>query len=107
MTLGPSGAITITGPLPPVSWTRIAPSGVGTMRAPLGGAPRSGIRATRSRDFEQAGRAHAAADAHRDDDVLRAAALAFDQRVAGEARARDAVRMADRDRTAVDVELVV
>ena len=35
-----------------------------------------------------AGRAHAAADAHRHDDVLRAAPLAFDQRMAGEALRR-------------------
>ncbi len=32
--------------------------------------------------LEQARRAHAAADAHGDDDMLRAAALAFDQRMA-------------------------
>src|SRR6185295_1849343 len=60
----------------------------------------------RSQDFEHAGSAHAAADAHRDDDLLGAAALAFDQRVTGEALAADAVRMADRDRAAIDVEPV-
>src|SRR3954453_11410315 len=50
--------------------------------------------------------AHAAADAHGDDRILRLAAAAFDQSVAGEARARHAVGMADRDRAAVDVELL-
>src|SRR5687768_11035163 len=42
---------------------------------------------TGSCDFEEAGGAHAAADAHGDHDVLRAAALALDQGMAGEARA--------------------
>ena len=39
-------------------------------------------------------------------DLLRAAALALDQRVAGQALAADAVGMADGDRAAVDVEPV-
>ena len=52
------------------------------------------------------GGAHAAADAHRDDDVLDAAALAFDERVADEPRARHAVGMADRDGAAVDIVFV-
>src|SRR3954470_11883213 len=51
-------------------------------------------------------RAHAAADAHGDDRILRLAAAAFDQSVAGEARARHAVGMAHRDRAAIDVDLV-
>ena len=38
-----------------------------------------------SRDFEQAGGAHAAGDAHRHDDKLGAAALAFDEGMADEA----------------------
>ena len=38
--------------------------------------------------------------------LLGAAPLAFDQRVAGQALAADAVRVADRDRAAVDVEPV-
>src|SRR5258708_38376029 len=44
-------------------------------------------------DFEQAGGAHATADAHGDDSILRLAAAAFDQRVAGQARAGHAVGM--------------
>src|SRR5260221_11491027 len=56
--------------------------------------------------FEQAGRPHPAADAHRHDDELRAAALAFDQGMACKPRARHAVRVADGDRAAVDVEAV-
>src|SRR5687767_606916 len=59
-----------------------------------------------SEHFEHAGRAHAATDAHRDAHALGAAALAFDQRMTGEALAAHAIRMADGDRAAVDVELV-
>src|SRR5262245_29141709 len=58
-------------------------------------------------DLEQAGSAHAAADAHGDDHVLGPAPAAFDQDVAGAARAGHAEGMADRDRAAVDVELLV
>src|SRR5262245_12872393 len=58
-------------------------------------------------DLEQAGSAHAAADAHGDDHVLGLAAAAFDQDMAGAARAGHAEGMADRDRAAVDVELLV
>src|SRR5438270_4224878 len=53
-------------------------------------------------DLEQARRAHAAADAHGDDDVFRAPAPPFDERMADEARAGHAVRMADGDGAAVD-----
>ena len=42
-----------------------------------------------SGDFEQTRRAHAAADAHRDDDVLRAATLTFDQCMADHACAAE------------------
>src|SRR4051794_24711134 len=56
--------------------------------------------------LEKPRRAHAAADAHGDDRVLRLAAAAFNQSVAGEARARHAVGMAHRDRAAVDIDLV-
>src|SRR5471032_2699727 len=59
-----------------------------------------------SHHLEQAGGALPAADAHRHDDVFDAAALAFDQRVAGQARARHAIRVADGDRAAVDVQAV-
>src|SRR5690349_9539202 len=55
-------------------------------------------------DFEQARRAHAAGNAHRDHRVLRAAALAFDQHVAREARAGHAEGVADGDRATVHVE---
>src|SRR6266851_7458031 len=54
--------------------------------------------------LEQSGRAHAAADAHGNDDVADAAALAFDEGVAGEARGAHPVGMAYRDGAAVDVE---
>src|SRR3954465_9264373 len=57
-------------------------------------------------DFEQAGAALAAADAHRDDAPLGLAPAAFLQDVAGETRAGHAERMADRDRAAVDVVLL-
>src|SRR6266536_5139911 len=68
------------------------------------------IRATGDADsinLEQSGCAHAAADAHGDDAVLGAAPLALDQDVAGHARPRHAVGMADGDGAAVDVEALV
>src|SRR6185436_21142714 len=49
----------------------------------------------------------AAADAHRDDDLLRAAALALDERVADQTLPGHAVGMADGNRAAVDVEPIV
>src|SRR5712691_1859758 len=58
------------------------------------------------RHLEQARGAHAAADAHGADDELRAAALAFDERVADHPGAAHAIGMADRDRAAVDIEPV-
>src|SRR5215217_8981201 len=75
------------------------------------GRGRPALRATAdprevSKHLEHACRAHAATDAHRDEDAPGAAALAFDQRMSGEALAADAVGVADRNRAAVDVELV-
>ena len=61
--------------------------------APPGGR---GLRSF-SVDFEQAGGAHPATDAHGDDTVFRAAPLALDQDVAGHPGARHAVGVADRD----------
>ena len=58
-------------------------------------------------DLEQPGGTHAAADAHGDHHQLRAAALAFDQRMAHEPRARHAIRMTQRDGAAIHVEPVV
>src|SRR5947207_334815 len=60
-----------------------------------------------SHHFEQCGGSHSAPNAHRDDDVLRAAAASLDQRMTGKARSRHAIRMADRDGAAVDVESLV
>src|SRR5215813_3001154 len=57
-------------------------------------------------DFKQARSAHAATDAHGHHAVFRLAPPALDQDVAGEPRAGHAVGMADRDRAAIDVELV-
>src|SRR5947208_1242616 len=57
--------------------------------------------------FEHPGGAHAAANAHRHHHVLRTAAFALDERMAGEARAAHAVGMAERDRPAVDIQLVI
>src|SRR6266702_501368 len=57
-------------------------------------------------DFKQAGCAHAAADTHGHDAVLRLAPPPLDQEVAGQPRPGHAVGMADRDRATVDVELV-
>src|SRR5581483_954353 len=55
-------------------------------------------------DFEKARSAHAAADAHGDDSVFCLAATSLDQRVADQPRSGHAVGMADRDRSAVDVQ---
>src|SRR5882724_10467217 len=57
-------------------------------------------------NLEQPRRPHAAADAHGDDRVPGAAPLAFDQDMPGHARAAHAERVADRDRAAIDIELV-
>src|SRR5437667_2427066 len=58
-------------------------------------------------DFEESCRAHAAADAHRHHDVSRPAAFTLDERVADQAAAGHAVRMADRNCAAIDVEPAV
>jgi hypothetical protein len=57
-----------------------------------------------SEDFEKARSALAATDAHRHDGVFRAATFAFDQRMAGHAGTRHAIRMPDRNRPAIDVK---
>src|SRR5688572_25553856 len=57
--------------------------------------------------LEKTGGAHAAANAHGHHDELSAPALAFDQRVPGEASAGHAVGMAEGDGAAVHVQAVV
>src|SRR5205085_4927748 len=57
--------------------------------------------------LEQPRGSHAAADAHRDDHVPGATALALDEGMAGHPGAGHAIRMADRDRAAIDVEQLV
>src|SRR5580704_17555409 len=59
----------------------------------------------RSIHLEQSRAAHAAADAHRDDDVLGLAVLAFHQHMAGQPRPRHPKRMADGDRATVHIVL--
>src|SRR5215212_408590 len=56
-------------------------------------------------DLQKTGRAHPTADAHGDDRVFGLAASALDQSVTGQARAGHAIGMADRNRSAIDVEL--
>src|SRR5580692_1125592 len=56
--------------------------------------------------FEQTGSTHAATDAHRDNREFRLAAAAFDQSVTGQPRARHPVGMTDRDRAAIDIDLL-
>src|SRR5665213_3185625 len=63
--------------------------------------------ASASPHLEETGGTHAAADAHRDDDVFDVAPLAFQERVHRHAGAAQAVRVTDRDRAAVDVEALV
>src|SRR5258707_5236724 len=60
-----------------------------------------------SNHLEKTRGAHAPSDAHGDDDVLRAAALALYQCVAGEPRSGHAVGVAEGDRAAVDVQALV
>ena len=62
---------------------------------------------SKSQHLEQAGCAHAAADAHGDDDMLHAKPLTGEQRVADEALPGHAERVTDRDRAAIDIEPVV
>src|ERR1019366_7437046 len=57
--------------------------------------------------FEQAGRAHSAADAHRDHNVFHCAPLALDERMPSHPRAAHPVWMADRNRATVDVQPLV
>src|SRR6202030_1005254 len=56
-----------------------------------------------SQDLEEPGRAHAATDAHRDDNITNPAALTLDQRVTDHARAGHPVRVTDRNGAAVDI----
>src|SRR6266478_2404233 len=57
-------------------------------------------------DFEQPRSAHAATDAHGHHAVFGLAATSLDQKMSGQAGPGHAVGMADRDRTAVDVEFL-
>src|SRR6266849_336698 len=57
-------------------------------------------------DFKQTRRAHATTNAHGHHAVFRFAPPAFDQEVPGQARPRHAIGVADRDRAAIDIELV-
>src|SRR5437764_8307188 len=56
-------------------------------------------------DFKQTGSAHTATDAHRNHDALGAASFAFDERVSCKTRTTHSIRMTDRDRSAIDIEL--
>src|SRR5438034_1082537 len=64
------------------------------------------LRASSGGDFEETGRTHATADAHGHDHPAHTAATTFEQRVPDETATGHAVGVADRDATAVDVELV-
>src|SRR6186997_965009 len=83
-----------------VLWARRLFAGTGAERAINAGTPGS-------EDLEQAGCAHAATDAHRDDAVPGATTLPLDEEMAGAAGSGHAVRVADRDRPAGHVEPVV
>src|SRR5215203_187245 len=67
-----------------------------------GAAPARGLL---MHHLEQAGGAHAAADAHGADDVFRALAAALDEGVPDHPGSRHAIRVADGDGAAVDVVL--
>src|SRR5580692_11896435 len=66
----------------------------------------AGTTAELLKHLEQTGRAHAAADAHGHHGIFGLAAAALDQGVTGETRAGHAVGVADRDRAAIDVDLL-
>src|ERR1700722_3761269 len=57
-------------------------------------------------DFEQPGSTHSAADAHRHHDISGFPPPPLDQRVPHQAGAGHTVGVADRDRTAVDIEFL-
>src|SRR6185369_8683531 len=61
---------------------------------------------TGSKYFEHARLAHAAADAHRHEHTLGAAPFAFDERMAGQALARNAIGMTHGDGAAIDVQAI-
>src|SRR5438045_3073099 len=58
-------------------------------------------------ELEQPGRAHAAADAHGDDAELCLPPPPLQEKVAGHARSRHSVGMADRNCAAVNVQLLM
>src|SRR4051812_26442707 len=87
------------------SWPAEAKSAAYT--EPMAPVPTMAIFNFFSNHFEKTRRAHAAADAHRHHHQLRLAALAFDERMADEARAAHPVGMAERDGPAIDVESLV
>ena len=57
-----------------------------------------------SKNFEDARRAHAAANAHGHADTLGTTALALNQGVAGQALTADAIRVTHSDCASVDIE---
>src|SRR5690606_7450417 len=71
------------------------------------GSPHPSQDGARLQHLEQAGGAHAAADAHRADHELGVAALALDQRVADVTRTGHALGMPDRECGTVDVQELV
>ena len=77
------------------------------LREVLRSYPERGMpnRAHASGNLEQAGRAHATANAHGHDHVLAAPPLSFDEDMTGHACAAHAVGMADGNRTSVHIEL--
>src|SRR5262245_65594833 len=71
-----------------------APMGLGARSQ---SAPLAQTTSSASQRFEEAGHAHAAADAHRDDAEPLALALELAEQLAGHAGAGHAVRMTNRD----------
>src|ERR1700693_3915655 len=76
-------------------------------RGPVSGATAWARFALPTLQLEQAGGAHAAADAHGDDGAPGPAPPPFDQNMPGEARSAHAERMADCDRAAIDIEALL
>src|SRR3954467_670373 len=87
------------------SWPAEAKSAAYT--EPMAPVPTMAIFNFFSNHFEKTRRAHPAADAHRHHHQLRLAPLAFDERMADEARAAHPIGMAEGDGPAIDVESLV
>src|SRR5579871_3988399 len=83
------------------------PSSAQPASAKIAKARMTGRSMWSGQDLEQTGRAHAAADAHGGHAIFCLATAAFDEQMAGHARARHAIGVADGNGAAIHIELLV